>query len=95
MNFLVGLVILSVVMLLQVGCVTVRPESLPPQRTKSELRTVLTRKPDKIISSAGGQSLKHEADELWVFAGPSTTEDRYYFKGEELVAVDHVIYETW
>jgi len=31
---------------------------------------------------------------MWVIKGNST-EWRYYFKGEELLAVDRVIYETW
>jgi len=48
--------------------------------------------PDRIVT-AKEKPLPHGADELWVFeihAG----EERYYFKGDTLIAVDLAVYET-
>ena len=74
------------------GCVTIQPQPLPPQRTKAELRRVFPGSPDRIVT-AKEKPLPHGADELWVFeihAG----EERYYFKGDTLIAVDLAVYET-
>ena len=77
------------------GCVTIKPQPLPPQRTKAELQKVLTSRPDKIVTSRE-KPLPHGADEMWVFRllSRGAMEERYYFKDDTLVAVDLVIYET-
>ena len=75
------------------GCVTIQSRPLPHQRTKTELQKVLLGRPDKVVT-ASEKSLPHGADEMWIFEYPDSTEDRYYFKGDTLIAIDHVIYET-
>jgi len=83
-----------VAVLLLIGCVTVTTQPLPSYRTKKEFLEVYKSGPDEVIQRAQDKPLKYGSDEMWVIKGVST-EWRYYFKEEELLAVDRVIYETW
>lgn len=73
------------------GCVTIRSEPLPQERRKAVLHQ-LPPYPDGIITSKE-KPLKYDADELWIFRHPSD-EGRWYFKGDRLIAIDRIIYET-
>ena len=92
---LVGHMGIFTTLLSLLGCVTIKPQPLPPQRTKAELQKVLTDGPDKIVTSKE-KPLPHDADEMWVFRllSSGAMEERYYFKGDTLIAIDLVVYET-
>ena len=95
---LVGPMSLIGSLLTLLGCVTVKPQPLPPQRTKAELQRLLSSSPaegylERKVTSKK-TSLPHSADEMWIWHYPDSTEERYYFKGDTLIAIDHVIYET-
>ena len=95
---LLGHVGIMTTLLTLLGCVTIKPQPLPPQRTKAELERLLSNTPaegylEKKVTSKK-TPLPHSADEMWIWHYPDSTEYRYYFQGNTLIAIDHVIYET-
>lgn len=76
-----------------IGCVTIQPQPLPSERSKAAWSKIPPA-PNEIVKAKEGQPLKYGADELWVFRQIPSVEDRWYFQGDTLIAIDHVIYET-
>ena len=80
---------------LLLGCVSVHSEPLPAQRMKAELLGTLIQQPDETVFAKKGTELKYGASELWVFHYPDGSKYHYYFRGEELIAIDYIEHETW
>jgi uncharacterized protein YceK len=72
------------------GCATVSPQPLPEQRSKAYWKTKVVYEPAEILKSTAGKPLKYEADEAWVFRPIPSVADHWYFKGDKLVAIEHV-----
>lgn len=86
--------IISLFCLLVLGaCAAVSPLNMTTDRTKAQVQERWGRAPDKVVSGFR-KKLKGGATEMWIYRYSLSDEERYYFKGEDLVLAEYVTWAT-
>lgn len=80
-----------IVILFLSGCATIEQVEFSPTDTKDSIQSAWKRSPDRIYTH--GAKLKYGADEVWdyEYLGGGTI-DRFYFRGDIVIKVEHIIY---
>lgn len=86
MNSLITVLIL--IAMIFFGCATVKQVPFEEGLTKQSIRE--WRRPDRVSRNPG----KYNADEMWIYEYPDSSQMRYYFKNEKVVGLEEIVYEN-